>query len=82
MSHPTQISAERLGFTLLVAGLLAPVIAHGLWLPLAHGFGSGGDALQLTWAALTIASLNALARWFRGDWALGRRLSSKKPRTR
>ena len=74
MSHPTQISAERLGFTLLVAGLLAPVIAHGLWLPLAHGFGSGGDALQLTWAALTIASLNALARWFGGDWALGLRL--------
>lgn len=63
MTNPTQISAERLGFTTLVGCLLAPVIAQGLWRPLAHGLGAAGSASQLTWAALSLCALNAVARW-------------------
>lgn len=70
MTDPTQISAERWGFTTLAGGLLAPIIAQGIWLPLARSLGSGGDALHLTAAALTIHLLSALTRRLGGARAL------------
>lgn len=58
-------SLERTAFVALVASLLAPIVAQGLWLPLAHLLGPAGDAAVVTWAALaigaTIVGVRALA---------------------
>lgn len=45
---------ERPLFVALVALLLAPILAHGLWRPLIHIFGPSGDAASVTGAALAI----------------------------
>ncbi len=54
-SEPTSI--ERTGFTTLVALLLSPIIAHGVWRPLVHIFGPSGNAVTVTGAALATASI-------------------------
>lgn len=64
---------ERVAFTTLVASLLCPMIAHGLWRPLEHGFGAAGTAREITGVALAIALLTGAARWFaagRPGWLL------------
>jgi hypothetical protein len=48
-------SRERLGFLGLVALTLAPVVAHGVWRPVATALGAGGDAAHVTAAALGVA---------------------------
>lgn len=50
-------SFERLGFVTLVALLLAPVVAHGLWHPLVHVLGPSGDAVTITGVSLILAAL-------------------------
>ena len=55
LTHVTDASPrhlERAAFVALVAGLLAPVIAQGLWRPLVHVLGSHGNASAVTVAAL------------------------------
>lgn len=46
---------ERPAFGALWAFLLAPVIAHGMWRPLLHVFGSSGKATSLTFSALAVS---------------------------
>lgn len=46
---------ERPAFGALVAFLLAPVIAHGLWRPLVHFIGPSGRDGAVTGAALAIS---------------------------
>src|SRR3954470_4073504 len=46
---------ERPAFGALVAFLLAPVIAQGLWRPLLHFFGPSGKADAVTFSALAIS---------------------------
>ena len=58
-SEPTSI--ERAGFTALVALLLSPIIAHGVWRPLVHIFGPNGNAVTVTGAALATASIIVFA---------------------
>jgi hypothetical protein len=48
-------SVERSAFGALVAVLLAPVVAQGLWRPMVHVFGPAGDAGSVTSAAVAIA---------------------------
>lgn len=47
---------ERPAFGALVAFLLAPVVAQGLWRPLVHVFGLSGKASAVTAAALAISA--------------------------
>ena len=58
-------SPERSGFAALVAVLLAPVVAQGLWRPLVHVFGPAGDAAAVTGAAVAIGLAVVLARCLR-----------------
>lgn len=60
---PTR-SLERHAFVALVAFLLAPVLAHGLWRPLVHIFGPSGDAATITVAALAISGVLVVANYF------------------
>lgn len=62
---------ERFGFAALAACLLSPVVAHGLWRPLEHLFGSAGSAPQVTWSALAVCVSTAVVRWFCRDRTLG-----------
>lgn len=48
-------SPERPAFTALCAFLAAPVIAQGLWRPLAHALGLSGSSAVVTASALAIA---------------------------
>ena len=48
---------ERSAFTAIVAFVLAPVLAHGLWRPLIHVFGPTGTASLITGAALAIGGV-------------------------
>lgn len=61
MSDERRIGRERFGLCLLVASLLAPVIAQGLFLPLVHFLGPGGSAERVTGSALAIAAIVVLA---------------------
>jgi hypothetical protein len=54
-------SHERTGFGALVALLLSPVLAQGLFRPLVHVVGPAGSAERITGAALAIGALLALA---------------------
>jgi hypothetical protein len=53
---------EHRGFGALVALLLSPVLAQGLWRPLVHVFGPAGGAEKVTLAALLIAVIVIVAR--------------------
>ncbi len=55
-------SRERHAFAALVALLLAPVLAHGLWRPLVHVFGPAGDAATITLTTLTMSATIVGAR--------------------
>lgn len=57
-------SFERPAFVVLCAALLAPVIAHGLWRPLVHALGPGGNASAVTLAALAVGGTIAVAQGF------------------
>ena len=57
-------SLERTGFGALVALILSPVLAHGLWRPLTHVLGPDGDAGRVTGAALAVAAIIAIASHF------------------
>lgn len=61
MSASPARSLERSGFAALVALLLAPVVAQGVWRPLVHVFGAAGSAASVTGAALVVAASLALA---------------------
>ncbi|MBL9100660.1 MAG: DUF2029 domain-containing protein [Myxococcales bacterium] len=63
-------SSERSAFGALVAVLLAPVVAHGVWRPLVHALGPSGDAGSITAAAVAIAAAVALVRRVRSARAL------------
>lgn len=54
MSHDPVRSPERLAFGGLLAFLLAPVIAQGLWRPLEHFVRGGGSAGSVTLGALAV----------------------------
>lgn len=56
MNNRRSIGLERVGFSLLVALLLAPVVAHGLWRPLLHAFGPVGTSGRETLASLAVAA--------------------------
>lgn len=58
-------SVERSAFGALVAVLLAPVVAQGLWRPLVHVFGPAGDAGSVTSAAVAIGVAVVLVRCLR-----------------
>jgi len=58
-------SRERAAFGALIAVLLAPVVAHGLWRPMVHVFGPAGDAGAVTSAAVAIAVVLVLVRCLR-----------------
>ena len=51
---------ERLAFGTLVALLLSPVVAQGLWRPLVHVLGPAGTAGHVTGSALVIGGAMAL----------------------
>ncbi len=53
---------ERSAFVGLVALLLAPIIAHGLWRPLLHVLGSAGDASAITLWSLATGAVIAIVR--------------------
>ncbi len=55
MDETRNHSRERRAFAAWVALLLAPVIAHGLWLPLVHFLDPSGDADSLTGSALAVS---------------------------
>ncbi len=55
-------SLERWAYVSLVALLLGPVVAHGLWLPLVHVVGPAGSASSITGSALAISGTMAIAR--------------------
>lgn len=74
MANANTRGLERTGFATLVACLLAPVIAHGLWRPLGHVFGSAGSARQLTGAALAIGLLGAIVGRVGPGWPLWTRV--------
>lgn len=57
-------SPERRAFVALLALLLAPVLAQGLWRPLVHIFGPAGDAATITVAALAISGVLLLVDHF------------------
>jgi len=59
-----------MGWATLAACLLAPIVAHGLWRPLAHAFGAAGTAQAITGAALAIALACAVAGWLGGGKTL------------
>lgn len=63
-------SRERSAFAAVVALLLAPVIAHGLWRPLVHVFGPWGDAGTVTGAALAISGVIVVVQGLRPARAL------------
>lgn len=65
MSATWTQSAERSAFAAILALLLAPVVAQGLWRPLAHLFGPAGDAASITGAALAVSGAVVLARRLR-----------------
>lgn len=54
---------ERTAFGALVASLLSPVVAQGLWRPLMHVLGPGGSAERVTGAALAVGAAVVCARW-------------------
>src|SRR4051812_19460598 len=56
-------SPERSAFAGLIAVLVAPVVAQGLWRPLVHVFGPAGDAGSITAVAVAIAVAFVLTRW-------------------
>ncbi len=58
-------SRERSAFGALMAVLLAPVVAQGLWRPIVHVFGPAGDAGSVTGAAVVIAVAVVLVRCLR-----------------
>jgi hypothetical protein len=58
-------SFERSAFAALVAVLLAPVVAQGLWRPVVHLLGPAGDAGLVTGAAVAIAVAVVLVRCLR-----------------
>lgn len=73
-------SLERTGFGALVAFLLAPVIAHGLWRPLVHVFGPAGDAGSVTSATLSVCAVVVVSQWALSVRALSARaLSVRAP---
>ena len=55
---------ERPAFATLVACHIAPIVAHGLWRPAEHVFGSAGTAGPVTAAALAIGASGAAVRRF------------------
>lgn len=65
---------ERPAFAALVALLLAPILGHGLWLPLVHVLGPSGDAAAVTIIALAIGGAIAVVHALRparaGLWSL------------
>lgn len=63
-------SRERHAFAALVAVLLAPVLAHGLWRPLCHWFGPAGDAVTVTVAAVAIGAGGVGVHWCSPRWVL------------
>jgi hypothetical protein len=63
-------SLERTAFGALTTSLLAPVIAQGLWRPLAHVLGAAGDARAISGAALAIGLVIAVVRRLRPESAL------------
>lgn len=65
--HPP--SFERPAFLVLCALVIAPVLAHGLWRPLLHVFGSSGGAGAITVAALAISGVMAGTRALRPSLA-------------
>jgi Glycosyltransferase family 87 len=65
MSDDQTLSFERAAFGSVVALLLAPVVAHGVWRPLTHLFGLTGSASAVTGAALVIGGAIALAQRLR-----------------
>ncbi|HRI09202.1 MAG TPA: hypothetical protein PKW35_15375, partial [Nannocystaceae bacterium] len=65
MSATWTQSAERSAFAAILALLLAPVVAQGLWRPLVHLFGPAGDAASITGAALAVSGAVVLARRLR-----------------
>lgn len=58
-------SRERSAFGALLAVLLAPVVAQGLWRPMVHVFGPAGDAASVTGAAVASAVAIVLVRCLR-----------------
>lgn len=62
MNEGSPHGLERAGFTTLVAVLLSPIVAQGLWRPLGHAFGAAGSAHLITGSALAIGAIGALVR--------------------
>jgi len=60
-------SLERPAFGTLLALLVAPLMAQGLWRPLVHVFGPAGSAGAVTTAALGITAATALVQALRPD---------------
>ncbi|HND29502.1 MAG TPA: glycosyltransferase family 87 protein [Myxococcota bacterium] len=60
MTGQIQPSKERIGYTLLVACMLAPVLVQGLWRPLQHFWGAAGSATVATLSALAVALIQAI----------------------
>lgn len=58
---------ERSAFGALIALLLAPVIAQGLWRPTAHLFGTTASSAHVTLASLLVAGSVTVAAWLRPD---------------
>ena len=60
-----RVRRERAAFAAFVALLVAPLVAQGMWRPLAHTLGAVGQAGAVTGAALgvAVASAAAHARW-------------------
>ncbi len=62
--EPVPSSRERIAFATLVACLLAPVVAQGLWRPAESLLGAAGTAGHVTLAALGIAGSGAFVQRF------------------
>lgn len=60
---------ERPAFGALWVFLLAPVIAHGLWRPLVHVFGSSGKASAVTYSALAVSGTIVVIQMIRAGKA-------------
>lgn len=60
MTDTAASAVERAGFAALATGLLAPILAQGLWRPLEHVFGSAGTSAAITGAALAIGLSDAV----------------------
>jgi len=65
MNDHSPPSLERRAFSALVALLLAPVLAQGLWRPLVHVFGPSGRSGTITGVALAISGTILLVQRLR-----------------